>query len=758
MIKNKQTLMTITIALGSALGAATPQLIHAEEVVMLEEITVTARRRSEDLMSTPVSVSAFSADEIKARQVERIHQIAQATPNLVFRDQAAASAGNNNAVVYIRGIGQADFVPSTEPGVGIYVDEAYISQATGAVLNLVDIETVQVLRGPQGTLFGRNTIGGAVLINTVKPNEEFGAEVNLIAGSDDWYEGKLSVNTPFTDTLFSRFSLIKRERDGWIDQPNIPGSDGGGSDDTWGARIALRWVPTENLTIDLSADYTNSKSSGSPGVLGGLTSNINSQGDLTNAGEYNILVAPTLGLPAYTDANFLGLGSYTSLATQVEEGEQDIWGASLTVNWDLGWASLKSISNYRELESSDRRDDDHSPMQPINSVGDFLDSEQWSQEFQLSGQALNDKLDWTAGVYYFEDDAVNINPIDFPLFGGFSGSIVEKQSSALFVQGTYAITDKLGLTLGARYTDDEKDFIVDDRIQYVTRIWGPIIGAPAGFAFLPPNAFKLVQNGTTEADTNEKDAYVNLSYQWTEDLLVYGSYSEGFKGGGFVQRIIPGASVTSFDPEYAKVWETGFKWEGFDQRLRLTGAVFYTDYTDLQIVVERSIAPVTENAGDAELWGAEFEFIWLASRDLLLSGGIGWLDAEYTKVDPSASVTKSHELPSTPDWQFNFSAAYTLPMEVLSGSVNFRVDYSWTDEHFLEADNQILQKNDSYEVMNAAITWTSESEKWLLSLRGQNITDELYLTSPQQGIETSGFVAPTIAPDARYSLALTFRL
>lgn len=755
------------LLLGSMVFAVAPPIVQAqdqedsEEAGRLEEVIVTARRRAEALMRTPVSITAFSGEEITHRQIERLHQIGQATPNLEFRNHANASGSNHNAVVYIRGVGQSDFVPSTQPGVGIYVDEAYISQVSGAVINLLDIESIQVLRGPQGTLFGRNTIGGAVLVNSVKPGDEFDAKVDLSTGTDKLREGRVSLNVPLSDTFFSRFSFLARHRDGWVDFPNIPGSDGGGSDDTVGARVALRWVPSDSLTIDLSADYTNSKSDGPPTVTASSIHNFNEQGGLTTAGEYNFIIAPALGLPLFTTEDHVpGIDSYTALGTEFDRAKQDIWGVNLKVQWDVGWGTLKSITNYRDLESNDGRDEDNSPLAPITRIRDIMDANQFSQEIQLSGQAFDERLDWTAGVYYFEDEARNPNPVDFPLFGLISGSIVEKQSTAIFGQGTYAINDQWSATFGLRYTDEKKDFIVDDTIQYVNRIWGPIIGAPVEeFILLPPNAFTLASKGLTEADSEEMDVYLNLSYQWTDDLMVYGSYATGFKGGGFVQRIVPGADVTSYDPEFADVYELGIKWEGLDQTLRLTGAVFLNDYTDLQITIERGIAPVTENAGDAEIKGFELEFMWLpqAVPSLTLSGGVGYLDAKYTKLDPGATVPKDNLLPSAPDWQYNLTGSYTLPADVFSGSLNFRLDYAWTDNYFMEATNDPFLEVDSYGLLNGAITWTSNSENWEVAIRGTNLSDELYYTSPQNNVGIAGWVTPTVGPPDQYSVRVTYR-
>ncbi len=737
----------------------------------IEEVVVTARRRTENLMDTPVSITAFSGADLTNRSIERINDIAEAVPNVEFRSTANASSSNNNAIVFIRGVGQSDFVPSVEPGVGIYVDEAYIPGVAGAVMNLVDIESIQVLRGPQGTLFGRNTIGGAVLINTVKPGNEFGGQVDAIGGNDDWMEAKASLNLPISNTLFSRATILARDRDGWVDYPNVDGDDGGGSDETLGARIALRWEPSDDLTVDFNADYTNSKSDGATNVQRGPISN-DAPGltctsanvfpppgvpsGCTTVGQYNFGVAPALGLPLYDGSSSLGSGSYTNLGTQIDGVDSDIWGMNLTVNWDMGWANVKSITNYRNFESIDGRDEDSSPI-ILSRIRDDMDAESWSQEIQISGLSFNDRLNWTTGFYYSEDDTVNLNPVDFPPFGLVSGSIVEKTSMAVFAQGTYEVTSQLSLTMGLRYTMEDKDFIVDDRIQYVTRLFGGVIGGPPIFLFLPPNAFTLASKGVTTSDHNELDPYVNLSYHWSDNLMTYFSYSEGFKGGGFVQRIVPGADVTPFSPEFATVYEVGFKWEGMESRLRLTGAAFFNDYTDLHIVVQRGIAPSTENAGDAEVFGGELEMLWLPlpDQDLRISAGLGILDAEYKKLAPTATIPITNELPSVADVQYNVSASYTLPQDVFSGSLTLRMDYSWTDDYELHANN--LTTQESYGLLNASVTWISESENWEVSFRGRNVTDELYLGSPQNELGVQGYTNPTVGRDAQFSGRVTYR-
>lgn len=719
-------------------------------VLVLEEVIVTARKREENLMDTPISITAFTAEDLSNRQIERINQIAEASPNVVFRTHANASANNNNAIVYIRGIGQDDYIPTVEPGVGIYLDNAYIAQTTGAVLDVVDVESIQVLRGPQGTLFGRNTIGGAVLINTNKPNDEFRGNLEFIAGSYDHLQGKGSINIPLTDNFFAKGSFLARHKDGYVDLPLIDDDDGGGSDDTQAGRLALRWLPSSNLTIDASVDYTGSKSDARPSVLEGPIDEFN---PATDAGAYNVIIAPLADFtPLYTNAFFNPPEDRSSNATRHIRSDSDIWGISLNISWDVAGLNIKSLTNYRNIELDDQRDSDHSPADVV-TIGDVLDSEQFSQELQVSGQSFKERLKWLTGLYYFEEENFNVNDVTFPFFGVISGSITDNTSLALFFQGTYEITERLSLTAGLRYTKEDKDFIVDDRIQYLVRVFNP--PSPGAFINFPPQAVKVVPNGVSEADETELDPHVNLTYRWNDDFMTYFSYSEGFKGGGFVQRVQPGQMVTNFGPEFATVYEVGFKWDGFDRHLKLTGAGFFTDYEDLQITVQRQIAPVKENAGDAEIYGAELEMTIVPMDRWLISAGIGYLDAEYTELAPQATIAVTNELPSIPEWQLNTSVSYMLPVPTLSGTLVTRFDWSWSDEYALAADNLVFR--DDLHLLNASLVYQHDSERWEVAFLGRNITDEFYITTPGGNLATAGYREVTVGQPGEWGIKFNYR-
>ena len=742
--------------------------VDVEVANMIEEIIVNARRREESLMKTPVSITIFSGGELLSRQVAKSNQIAESTPNLVFRNHENSSV--ISSIVYIRGIGQADFIPTVQPGVGIYLDGMYIAPSVGALTEILDIESIEVLRGPQGTLFGRNTIGGAILINSVKPTENFGGELEVQFGEFDLQQYKAVVNVPITDQLFAKLAATYREKDGWVRTPNIPGDDNFGSEQVQVGRLALRWLASDTVTADLAIHYDHRESDGYPGML----HSINPQG--LNTVDYNNVVAPALGFGPTLNALHVPQGEqYLNLSSLSFPAESDIVSTGLTLEWKLSeHLSLKSISTYREVETFDGRDLDLTP-EPRSNVVDILDSEQFSQELQLSGTAFHDRVKWLLGTYYFKEKTKNFNPISFPLFSVVSGSIVDNRSLAGFGQITVDLTSGLSLTVGGRHTDEELDSIVNDQHQFVTEVFDPnctgscidipFSGGISEYArrrmdgYRPfPNppaqgAFKVQSNGVFESNHSAFEPYLNIAYQWNDDLMTYASYSEGFKGGGFTQRLAPGQTVESFDPETARVYELGFKWLGFDKRLRLTGAAFYTDYRDLQVVVNTQLGDGVENASDAEITGFELEALASLTHRLQFMLGVGYLDAKYKNVDPDVTFSADNRLPSIADWQLNASAIYRF--DLAEGEVEVRLDYSYSDDYFTDGNN--FELTPSYEVFNASIAYLPGSEKWEFALQARNLFDEYYTQDIGGNPVSNGYLEFVPAPPREIVGRITYR-
>ena len=459
----------------------------------LEEVLVTARRREESLQDTPVSITAFTGDALQQRHIDSLSGIAKATPNLIFDSGATFSGANSSASVFIRGIGQVDFALTTEPGVGIYLDGVYLSQSIGSVLDLVDIERVEVLRGPQGTLFGRNTIGGAINVTSRKPDDSIHGDFKATAGSFDRFDVRGSFNVPMTDTLFLRASAATSNRDGFVEAPNTPSGDALGDINRDVALLALRFVPNDKFTADLSVDVSSQNENGVPSVLAGVFDgdSLAFIGSLANPASPNyvpppaplpapsfldlhnllagipfgqqgclppgpetppfcppdIVPSPVFGQPTVTQADVIDF-KHDKLVNYSNTGlasETDIWGAGLTMAYEFDRATLKSITSFRHMEAFTAFDLDGMPV-IIGDLVDKFDVDQFSQELQFSGVAMNGRLNWQAGIYWFEGDGLNLDDVEFTPVRVLSGAKIDNTSLAEFGQFTFDITEKLSLT------------------------------------------------------------------------------------------------------------------------------------------------------------------------------------------------------------------------------------------------------------------------------------------------------------------------
>jgi len=676
----------------------------------LEEITVTARKREENLQETPIAISAFTADGLEKRQVDNVSEVATFTPNLIFDTGSAISGTKSSASIFIRGIGQTDFTLNTDAGVGLYLDGVYLSRSIGAVLDIVDVERVEVLRGPQGTLFGRNTIGGAISLTSKKPHEEFGGSASVTFGRYDRRDVKVGVNIPITDTLFSSFSIARFDREGYIDRPLL--GDKTGEDDSWAARASLRWLASDTLEFNLNIDATRERETSCCGELVATYPAV-------LAGINNGGLAPND--PLFFDDRQLPKKDFEDNSTFDVPSDLDLWGIGLTADWSItDDLSFKSITAFRKLDSVNGRDEDHSPVL-IGHTRDIFDHEQFSQELQLQGIALDNQLKWITGLYYFAEEGLNVDDVDFgALVHLTSGGEVDNSSLAAFAQATYDFTEKLSVTAGLRWTKDAKRFD-PSCCQFLI---SPVV-LPTGT--LPPGTL-LLPKGEQEEDIKEVLPMVNLSYQWTDDLMTYLTYSEGFKSGGFTQRVFPPRTdVPSFEPEFVEVYEAGFKWTGLDGRVRLNGAAFFTDYTDLQVAVFDGIAPVTQNAAAAEIKGVELELLAVPVEDLTIEVGVGYLDAEYTEINPAATeINLSKELVNTPELSLNIGLSYVFELENI-GTISPRIDWFYKDDSHNDALNTQALFQDSYELVNASITFEDLEGVWQLILSGKNLTDERYI-------------------------------
>jgi iron complex outermembrane receptor protein len=764
----------------------------------LEEVIVTARKREENLQNTPISISAFTANELAQRQIRSTDQLADVTPNLTFDAFAPSSGQNSSSQIYVRGIGQSDFTAVTDPGVGLYIDGVYMARSIGGTMDFLDVERIEVLRGPQGTLFGRNTIGGAIAVHTVRPDDEFGGSVEAQVGSDDMLYLTGDINVPIADGLYSKFSITQRDRDGYTDRvqngfrqlDGIPAPTDGkdlGDDNTFAARASFVWQPTETLNFFLTGDYTDESENGSPTTSRGLNdqktfpAHTNQfENGLAFGGNCSQFPPPHDGPEADTNNNPLCINDTYKLDEFESEGtaeiasELEMWGVSLETNWDVTeWMSLKSITAYRDIDAYSARDGDGTPYQVFHTQDPF-EQDQFSQELQFSG--ATEDLKWLVGLYYFEEDADNPNPVQLPeptIGKIISGGKVDNDNFAVFSQVTYSLGEQWDLTAGIRYTDETKRFTpysyADEAYTYggpgspFVRYHDCPTGQEPGCDGEPGRLFtdgdRLVPDQEFQKDFDDWTPMVNLAYQANDDVMLYASYSEGFKSGGFDQRFIaPIPEPSSFDPETATTYEVGMKSSWMDNTLRLNVSAFYTDYEDIQIIVRQGFAPLTFNAGDADISGFEIESTWVPSASWIIQAGVGYLDAEYSSLDESVQsvgITEDHSLPQTPEWSGNLGIAYTA--QVGNWTVTPRVDWAYTDEVYNNAVNTPQLVQDSYSLYNAAITVLSDDGAWEFMLAGRNLGDETILVAGSSGYATaSGYTAANYAREQEWSFSAKY--
>lgn len=776
----------LVIALSAASLGFTAQAQETREYGadrMLEEIVVTARRREEGLQDAPIAISAYTGDAMAYRGVTRLDDISRFVPSLTLENNPSFGGASSSAAIYLRGVGQKEFLPTTEPGVGLYVDGVYIARSVGAVLDLIDIERLEVLRGPQGTLFGRNTIGGAISITTIKPDPggELGGTLAAVVGTDNRINVKGSVHLPLSDTVAIRASLASLQQDGYMDR--VDGIDLG-DDDTITGRLALAWHPSDRLAVDLSLDITRDRENGPAMKLLAI--------DFTDLSQLaGVVLAPPPPMAFIHNVTTAALGPGVPCAVEDVDGNNllpfanpnpdspncydnryvdsdqnqgtaealsktDLWGVSATVAYEFSDSlTLKSITAWRDLDAVFARDGDHSP-QRISQFHDTLDQQQFTQEFQLLG--TRDKINWIVGAYYFTEDGNNVNTLDFTVSNFRSGGAFDNEALAAFAQLTYDFTEQWHLTVGGRYTDETKKFH-PDQIIFQNYYAGISQVLPPGHPLAALDApflqagSRILPDLEKEIKIDEFTPMVNLAYDIDDNIMVYGSYSEGFKSGGFTQRVFPPVVagftappgtpdidlIPTFDPEFVGVYELGFKSTLFDGRMRLNGAVFHTDYDDLQVQVFNSVAPVTQNIGAATIQGVELEMQAAPGEGWLVDAMLSYLDAQYDEIATDVTlIGEDFDFERVPQWTYSVGVSKEFLLDS-NGSIVVRADWSYRDDIFNDAFNTEILKTDSYDLLDASVRWTNASGDWTVIVSGRNLTDEEYLVTGVYGTAFQSF-------------------
>ena len=674
----------------------------------LEEVIVTAQKRQENLQDIPVSAQALGAEDMRILGVDSVADLIFTAPSL----NSGGFSGSQQQLG-IRGIVDFSRNPGVDPRMGVYIDEVYQGQGYSADQPLLGLETVEILRGPQGTLFGKNTVSGAINLVTKDPTEAFEGELAATYGNAGQTKGQAYLSGGLTDTLFASIALTYDANDGFY--RNIFLNKDTGDYDRVSGRGKLRWVPSDTLEATLSVDYSKRESSEPIGVEASLD-------------------------PFLTRAGFDA------------EDRTEFWGTALEVNYSLdNGYELVSISAYRDAEFYIRGDDDMIPLNiQISQFDEF--NEQFTQELRIQSPAARD-FTWLAGLYYydserttgrraiFDEDLYNVLiPALAPFAQALSGygeipSTLDATSYAAFVHADWALSEQLSLTLGLRYTQDKKT---------VDWVQNNVVNDPATAAALQaatglpltqaPGALFGAVNSAVQDERDEDDVapMVSINYQFSDKTLAYARYARAAKGGGYnAEFMLAGLDNFEYDQETVDSYELGLKTTVLDDTLRINLALFqmnFDDYQVFQFLESASGATSLQltNAGQVTSEGLEAEVTWVPTENLKFVANGTFINASYDEFEnpgDGASFT-GNDLPYAPELKYFLAAQYLL--NVGTGSIAFDVDYSWVDEQFTDPGNLEVDKIGDYGLLGARVSYTPAAGNWELALWGRNITDEEY--------------------------------
>lgn len=717
----------LSFIIGALLAA--PYAAHAQQAPAqgeeakpstLDAITVSARKREESLQDVPVAVTAFTADGLDKLNVEDISDLDSFVPNLTVY---AARGSSSTLTAYIRAVGQSDPLWGVDPGVGLYLDDVYIARPQGALLDVFDVERIEVLRGPQGSLYGKNTIGGAIKYVSSALEEEFYGRGSVTVGNYSQLDTKASVNVPLGGGWASRLAVASLSRDGYGE--NVRTGQEVSDKEILAARATLGYLGSPDFSARFTADWMDDQS----GVRGAQMLAVNRFAPTAQplADRYDV----RNGMPNVNDTSMKG--------------------ASATLSWNLGdaWV-LKSVTAYRESDTETNIDFDTLPN-TIADVKAFYSDDQTSQEFQLNYDA-GAAVRGVAGLYWFTGSAGGqvLNNF-FGLSFGDTQGVVETDSVAVYGEFTWDFAEQWALTLGGRYTDEKKSADVYN-IGYTDA------------TFTRPN-------GVVAADFEDSVSFqnfspkVSLDFKLSDEVLLYALASRGFKSGGFnirAQATAVPRSRLPFDDETVTTFEIGAKNAFLDDRLFVNLAYFNSDYKDIQLSVFTAVPgsnpPIFfgdfANAGKGTVKGVELEYQALLSQNFSLQGNFAWLDAEYDQfITNNVNVAGNQRFTNAPERSAAITALHTLPL-ASGGNLSTRVSYSYQSEVYPTTDLSEAIKQPGYGLVSAGLIWQTDGA-WRFALEGANLADKAYRTTgyniPALGILTGFYGAPRT-----YSLTATY--
>jgi iron complex outermembrane recepter protein len=704
----------------------------ASNATTLDKITVTARKREETLQEVPVAVTAFTSEALDKLNVQDIGDLDAQVPNLTIY---AARGSSSTATAYIRGVGQADPLWGVDPGVGIYLDDVYIARPQGALLDVFDVSRIEVLRGPQGTLYGKNTIGGAIkYISRGLPTETEGF-AQLTVGNYNQLDAKAAIGGSLggpDSGLRARVSVASMNRDGFGE--NLYTGQEVSDKEINAARFQLGAYAGDDLDIQFALDWMDDQS----GVRGAK---------MLAPNRFNNVLFPQFGPNLPLDDR------YDIRSGMKNVNDTVMKGASATVNWrpNEDW-SFKYVIAKRESDTETNIDFDTTPA-PIADVKAFYSDSQVSNELQANHDG-GGRARGVMGIYSFNGDAGGqvLNNF-FNLSFGDTQGVVNTKSFAVYADWTFDLTDKLKLDVGARYTDEDKHAVAHN-IGYTNA------------TFTTPNGV-VAANFDKTVNFKNVSPKVSLDYQIAPDIMLYGLASRGFKSGGYNIRAnttaVP-ASGEPFDDEKVDSFEIGSKMAFFDQRLFLNLAAFHNIYEDIQLSVFTQYIDANgnpqffgdfANAGKGTVNGVEVEYQWLPTANWLVSGNLAWLDAEYDEfITAGVNVADNQRFTNAPEFSGALNVEYRTEL-ASGGNLSARVGYSYQSEVWPTTDLSPVIKQDGYGLINAGVIWKLD-DVWTLSLQGTNLADEEYRTTGYNLNTALGVLTGFYGAPRQYSLSVRY--
>ena len=706
----------------SALAVAVPQVAFSQSSA-LEEVIVTAERRAQDAQDVPIALTIIGGSEISPSGISSISDVALKTPNLTF-----TQFNIGEPQLFLRGLGTTIDSAGADPTVSVFIDDVYVGRSAGATSDLYDLERIEVLRGPQGTLYGRNVTGGAISIVTKRPSNEFEAKLGVTVGNYGLTVLRGLVDGPIGDNLAGNLSFSKRDRDGYA-YSNRSGQELDDADN-FSLRGKLLWDISDNTELLLGFDYSTDDNNGQ---CRNLTKLDNPAGDHNAGGVF----VPVLNqIKADTNSE----DPRTCAMTIEQYAERDVFGLSARLQMEFtNDLSLTSITAYRELEYSWLQelgglDSPPNLLSVEDNEGD--DADQISQEFRLTKDG--DRLFWVAGAYYFKENVDRFANV--PIFFGpgspvAPGALLDRSwlqsatntSMALFGQVVWSMTDALALTLGGRHTWDEKEM---DNAYY---------SSPGNEVY----NFKGL-----EESWDEFTPRVTVDWQVTDDHMLFATWSKGYKSGVFIsQNTTAALAETPLEPEEATNMEIGAKTRWFDNRLQFNLVYFDLENENQQLFRLENFTLVSENFG-TESSGIELDFIAALGKNLTLSGMYASLDAEIVGGQFAGNVA-----PRSPDYKYSVALNYNAALG--NGAIlDFDASVSYSDNWYMEATNQGVSYMDDYSIVDASVRYTSSGGNWEVTLWGKNLSDEL--VTSHSIVSSFGGSVELFAPPRTYGVTANY--